>query len=95
MFANSQDAAREVAIVGPEVNEGGLAFVVQFVAQRGEFRKPLAVFPDFREAGRSDRTQSAIELEPISHRQTTQRLETVPALLYSRTRPVTRIEGYC
>jgi hypothetical protein len=105
LFANADNPASQIAFVRPQVNEGILAFSAQLAVQAGKLGQPLAVFANFRAAGRRHRVQGPIELGPFIHRQTVQRLENSPAdyrkttatakRRYCRTRPVMRIEGYC
>ena len=52
LFFYAQDAAGEVALVGPEMHQWTFAFDAEFELQGGEFGEPFAVFADFHAAGR-------------------------------------------
>ncbi len=48
VLTNAQDPARQIFLGGPQVNERGLAFVVHFALETGEFREPFPIFADLR-----------------------------------------------
>ena len=81
LFSDAQNPPRQIAFSGPQVYEGILAVAMEFATQRGKFREPFAVLADFGAAGCRHGDQSAVELGPIVHIQTTTRLETVAARL--------------
>ncbi len=71
LFADAQNSPRQIIFSGPQVYEGILAIAVEFAMQRGKFREPFTILADFGAAGCRHRDQSAVELGPIVHIQTT------------------------
>ena len=65
VFCYAQDAARKVALVGPEMHQGIFAFDTQFEMQRREFSQPFAVFAHFDAARGCEVAQRAIQGRPI------------------------------
>ena len=49
-FFYAQNAAGEIALLGPEMHQGVFVFDAEFEVQRGEFREPFAVFANFHAA---------------------------------------------
>ena len=64
-FFDAQNAAGEIALVGPKMHQGTLAFDAEFELQRGEFGEPFAVFAYFDAAGSGEVAQCAIQGHPI------------------------------
>jgi hypothetical protein len=62
---DAQNAAGEIALVGPEMHQGIFAFDAQLEMQRGEFGEPFAVFADLDAAGSGEIAQRAIQGRPI------------------------------
>ena len=95
-FLDAQKSSRQIALVGPQVNQRVLSLVVHFAVQAGEFGEPLAIFAYFHRAGSGQRHQFAFEFRPIVWRgmqASTARLFLFPRV-YCRTRPVTVMMGY-
>jgi hypothetical protein len=103
-FFDAQNAAGEVALVGPEMNEATFAFDAQVKMQRGEFGESFAVFADLDAAESGEIAQRAIQGRPIVGRRIQRhnvmgllcRVEKRAACVasYCKFRPVTRMEGY-
>jgi hypothetical protein len=64
-FFDAQNAAGEVAFVGPEMHEGIFAFDAQLEMLRGQFGEPFAVRANFDAAGGGEIAQRAIQGRPI------------------------------
>ena len=95
----TQNSARQIALVRPQMHQRLIAFAVYFTLQRSEFGEPLAVFANFHAAGRSQIAQGAIECRPILRRRDqwhTASLYVGESILryYCRIRPVTLMDGY-
>ena len=103
---DAKNAARQVALVGPEMHQRTLALDAKFEMQRGEFGEPFAILADFHAAGGCEVAERAIQGRPIVcgriQRDTVKgllrrcRVENRAAAIaaYCRFRPVTRMEGY-
>ena len=103
---DAKNAARQVALVGPEMHQRIFSFDAKFEMQRGEFGEPFAIFPDFHATGSGEVAERAIQGHPIGcgriQRDTAKasfrgcRIENRAAAIagYCRFRPVTRMEGY-
>ncbi len=100
-FFDAKNAAREVALVGPQMHQGIFAFDAEFEMQRGEFGEPFAILADFHAAGSGEVAERAIQGRPIvcGRIQRTPSWNFVAASrivprLLQDCRPVTRMEGY-
>jgi hypothetical protein len=68
VFSYAQDAASEIAFVGPEVHEGIFACDAEFEMQGGSFGQPFAVFAHFDAAGGRQVAKRSIQGHPIVRR---------------------------
>lgn len=66
-FLDAEDAAGQVAVFRPKVDERMRAFVAKLAVQSRKLREPLAVLTDLRAAGSGDFANRPIEFGPIVH----------------------------
>ena len=64
-FFDAQQAAGEIAFVGPQMNQDFFVFLMNFPLEAGELGEPLAVFANFDHAGGGEFAESAFEIRPI------------------------------